>query len=75
MPKDNSMDNIVKETLTDAFENISHFPSSDVYGRLCRMLACQHLDTDQVKTAYYLGEAVSITFRHQALANTSHKLR
>ncbi|XP_046575323.1 separin-like isoform X2 [Haliotis rubra] len=68
-------DTTVKDSLTSAFTNISHFPSSDVYGNLCRMLACQHLNTDELKTAYYLNEAVSITFRHQALANTSRKIR
>ncbi|XP_071103175.1 separin-like [Haliotis cracherodii] len=65
----------VKDSLTSAFTTISHFPSSDVYGHLCRMLACQHLNTDELKAAYFLNEAVSITFRHQALANTSRKIR
>lgn len=62
-------------TLERAFNQIKHFPPCQTYTTLCQMLALQYLPTSPTKTAYYLTEAVAVTFRHQAMMNTGKKFR
>lgn len=61
--------------LQAVYQETSHLPKCPEHRKICHMLALRHLATDPVKAAFYLNEAMALTFRHQALLNLCQQIR
>ncbi|XP_033761425.1 uncharacterized protein LOC117343195 [Pecten maximus] len=69
------LDASIANTLDKAFQQVQHMPSPTLYSHICHMKCLQHLKLSPLKAAFYLCEALAITFRHQALVNSGKKIR
>ncbi|OWF40766.1 uncharacterized protein LOC110463375 [Mizuhopecten yessoensis] len=69
------LDASIEETLEKAFQQVHHMPSPGLYSQICHMKALHHLESSPLKAAFYLCEALAVTFRHQALVNSGKKIR
>ncbi|KAG8452679.1 hypothetical protein GDO86_004461 [Hymenochirus boettgeri] len=65
----------VSALLCEALQSVSHFPPSNLYSRLCRLLALCSGGQDPYFTALLVSESVSITLRHQLLSEIHRKSR
>ncbi|XP_060075951.1 uncharacterized protein LOC132555621 [Ylistrum balloti] len=69
------LDTSLVDTLEKAFQQVRHMPSPGLYSQICHIKCLQHIESSPLKAAFYLCEALAITFRHQALVNSGKKIR
>ncbi|KAL5009966.1 hypothetical protein ScPMuIL_012271 [Solemya velum] len=62
-------------TLEKVYGQICQFPPCPLYSQLCKVLAVQYLPESPDTAAFYLSEAMSVTFRHQSVFNVGKKIR
>ncbi|KAK3602692.1 hypothetical protein CHS0354_017898 [Potamilus streckersoni] len=61
--------------LEKTYQQICHFPGCPLFNSVCQTLAQQYIDTNPVRAAFLLSEAVAVTFRHQSILNIGRRIR
>ncbi|XP_023932178.1 separin-like [Lingula anatina] len=63
------------DLLNKAYNLIRQFPPMLLYRKVCHMLGLLLVERDPTAAAFYMSEAVAVTFRHSLLASCNKKIK